>query len=112
MEPGTPSLDRAADVVEPGVENEVAELPHDHLLIWNRLEVILARHFSPKRRLVRHIDGQGHRHGFGHLHLEHPGDTAPRCAWAKARLKNQLAATTFTQRYYARGPLLYAPPGA
>ena len=77
VEPRAPRLDRAADVVKAGVENEVAKLPAHHLLLRGGSEVVLARHLLPERSFVRHVDGQRHRHGFGHFHLEHPRDARP-----------------------------------
>jgi hypothetical protein len=77
VESGTPGLDRAGDIVETRIEDEVAESPGHYLLIRNRLKVVLSRHFCPEIALVSHIDGQRHRHRFGNIHIEHAGDAGP-----------------------------------
>ena len=59
VESGTPGLDRAGDIVETRIEDEVAESPGHYLLMRNRLEVVVSCHFCPEHALVRHLNGQG-----------------------------------------------------
>ena len=46
LEPGTPSLDCAGDIVEPRAEDEVTESPGRHLLIGGRLKLVFLRVIS------------------------------------------------------------------
>src|SRR3954465_6270587 len=77
MEASDPRFDRAADVVEVAMKDEVAEGPGNQSLVWRRLQPVFLYHPAPKRCFIFHIGSERKWHRVRHRKFEPPGDFGP-----------------------------------
>src|ERR1700761_2817537 len=76
-EPGLSRLDRAGDVVEFAVQNEITEPPRRDLLIRNVTQTVLGNDAAPERLLVCHVGCERGWHRVGYFHVEHERNARP-----------------------------------